>query len=264
MKAAKWNRRSNKVTEKSINDRVENFYETSKAAEPKGANSKLTLYMGLIRTPEMRRRFLLSTVVWFQIAFVNHGYNIYAPTLAKNPYFAYCLVGVIETLSPCCGAFLFTFGRRKPLVAIFIMTGLLSMSLIPVFKIWPENYQTQILVLVLAVSFLSDMAFNGIYVHVSEFMPTTHRSIGLGSCSSIARIGSSLCSGVVQTANTYPTLPPAIFGVLSLAGAFCNFFLPVTENKELPETVTQIEDEAARLAKVPVGKFSNDDKGTNA
>jgi len=244
VQAAKWNGKT--VSKQSIQERVELFYaqSVSKGQQPQSTknSSKVSLYMGLVRTPEMRRRFLLSSVVWFQIAFTNHGYNIYAPTLAKNPYFAYCLVGLFEFISPVVGLFVFTYGRRKQLTIIFALCGFLSLSLIPIFTIWPENNEWQVLSVVLVVSFLSDMAFNGIYVHVSEFMPTTHRSIGLGSCSSVARIGSSLSSIVAQTATTYPLLPPTIFGSVSFAGSICNFFLPTTENKDLPETIQEVEN----------------------
>jgi len=238
MQGAKWNRKE--VSEQSIRDRLDSFCKCShNDSEPKESNFKLAL--GLIRTPEMRRRFLFSAVIWFQAAFVNHGVNFYAPTLAANPFVAYCLVGCFETFSPLAGAFVFTYGRRVPLVILFIICGLFSFNIITVFKIWPDDHEYQLLAMLLIATFLSDMAFNGIYVHVSEFMPTTHRSIGLGSCSSVARIGSSLSSVLVETAGSYPYLPPVVFGAISFAGSFCTYMLPSTENQELPETIEDVE-----------------------
>ncbi|XP_063724520.1 solute carrier family 22 member 6-like isoform X2 [Symsagittifera roscoffensis] len=239
LRGAKWN--GKKVSEESIRERLESFHRrASEDAHKQPSNLKLA--MGLVKTPEMRRRFLFSAVIWFQGAFTNHGINFYAPQLAEDPYLAYCLVGFFEFISPVIGAIVFTYGRRLPLIFLFAVCGFISYNIITVMKVWPDNNEFQLLAMLLFATFLSDMAFNGIYVHVSEFMPTTHRSIGLGSCSAVARIGSSLSSILVSTASSYPYLPPVIFGTLSLAGSFCTYMLPSTENQELPETIEDVEE----------------------
>ena len=240
MKGASLNRK--KVSRESVHERLEKYYACN-VAEKENEKESIKLVLGLVKTPEMRRRFLLSAVIWFQGAFTNHGLNFYAPTLADNPFLAYCLVGTFEFLSPLIGAVVFTYGRRKPLVALFSICTVTAFAIIPVLAIWPraDDHHVQLLVLILMGTFLSDMAFNGIYVHVSEFMPTTHRSTGLGSCSAVARIGSTLSSFMVKSAEQYPALPAVIFGSISLAGSVCTYFLPSTEGKSLPETIEEVE-----------------------
>ena len=235
-----------KVSEASIQERLDKYYKSSVAEKEPEDGQQLKLVVGLVKTPEMRRRFLFSAVIWFQGAFTNHGLNFYAPTLADNPFMAYCLVGIFEFLSPLIGALVFTYGRRKPLIVLYAICTLTAFAIIPVLKIWPDDHHAQLLVLILMGTFLSDMAFNGIYVHVSEFMPTTHRSTGLGSCSAVARIGSTMSSFIVESAKSYPALPAIIFGSISLLGSVCTYMLPSTEGKTLPETIDEVEQSARR------------------
>lgn len=80
------------------------------------------------------------------------------------------------------------------------------------------------------------------YVYAAELFPTTIRNIGVGSSSSIGRIG-GMTSPVFEYLKEYGTfIPPLLFAILlAIAGVFI-IFLPETKGRELPTTVEDLKE----------------------
>lgn len=119
------------------------------------------------------------------------------------------------------------------------------------------------------------MAFSIVYIYTAEIYPTVLRNVGMGMCSSAARIGSIIAPYVIYLGKhvvlysfmyvlmkcarsgaflkpvfplfsfigTYNKVVPYILmGSLTIASCVVNFFLPETLNKDLPETVEQMQE----------------------
>lgn len=83
------------------------------------------------------------------------------------------------------------------------------------------------LFLFVARGFISG-AFQTAYVYTPEVYPTSMRSIGLGTCSAMARIGAILTPFNAQVILNYSTYAAiAIYGCVALAAAGASLLLPI-------------------------------------
>ena len=81
--------------------------------------------------------------------------------------------------------------------------------------------------------------FQAAYVYTPEVYPTPLRSVGVGSCSAMARLGAMITPYVAQVL-VKSSLPLAIsvYGVAALLAAVASHFLPYeTSGKEMRETI---------------------------
>lgn len=85
------------------------------------------------------------------------------------------------------------------------------------------------------------VAFPCVYIYAAELFPTVVRNIGVGSASTIARVGSMMAPFVATLNSVSPCLPPVIFGVMPLAAGMLVFMLPETLHRELPDTIAEVE-----------------------
>lgn len=89
---------------------------------------------------------------------------------------------------------------------------------------------------------IADLYFSTVYLYTSEVLPTSVRALGLGICSSTARIGSILAP-FVQIANK---VSPNINFITILFASFicfiCYRWMPETNGKLLPGTLGDMDD----------------------
>uniref|UniRef100_A0A182T405 Major facilitator superfamily (MFS) profile domain-containing protein n=1 Tax=Anopheles maculatus TaxID=74869 RepID=A0A182T405_9DIPT len=86
------------------------------------------------------------------------------------------------------------------------------------------------------------ISFPTVYLYAGELFPTVVRNVGIGTASMIARFGSMIAPFVAGMGSIAYWLPPCIFGLVPLLGAFCVFFLPETQGHPLPETLEDGEN----------------------
>lgn len=81
--------------------------------------------------------------------------------------------------------------------------------------------------------------FQAAYVYTPEVYPTPLRSVGVGSCSAMARLGAMITPYVAQVL-VKSSLPLAVtvYGIAALLAAIASYFLPYeTSGKEMRETI---------------------------
>ncbi|KAH3882629.1 hypothetical protein DPMN_006573 [Dreissena polymorpha] len=80
-------------------------------------------------------------------------------------------------------------------------------------------------------------AFQGAYVYTPEVYPTSMRAIGLGMCSSMARVGAIVTPFVAQVllkVSAYVAI--STYGVMSLIAAVASIMLPIeTKGREMKD-----------------------------
>ncbi|KAK1882905.1 Solute carrier family 22 member 5 [Dissostichus eleginoides] len=86
------------------------------------------------------------------------------------------------------------------------------------------------------------MAFSIVYIYTAEDYPTVLRNVGMGMCSSAARIGSITAPYVIYLGSYNKALPYILMGSLTIASSVVNLFLLETLNRDLPETVEQMQE----------------------
>lgn len=96
---------------------------------------------------------------------------------------------------------------------------------------------------------LSGISFPTVYLFAGELFPTVVRNIGIGSASTVARIGSMVAPFVAGLSGVAYWLPPVIFGGFPIIGAILVVFLPETQGAPLPETIEDGENFGKKVKK---------------
>ena len=96
--------------------------------------------------------------------------------------------------------------------------------------------------LVITSFFLIGKCFSGagfllIWLISAELYPTNLRSQAVGTCSTVARVFGLVAPFIAQLAEIWKPLPMLILGVLCIFVAFLAYFIPETENLQLPATM---------------------------
>uniref|UniRef100_A0A3Q4BFI3 Major facilitator superfamily (MFS) profile domain-containing protein n=1 Tax=Mola mola TaxID=94237 RepID=A0A3Q4BFI3_MOLML len=166
---------------------------------------------------------------------INIGYfglSLNTSNLSGNPFMNCFLSATAEVPAYVVSTCLLKKCPRRSLLSAFLVIGggvLLLIQFIPD------------LALEMTGKFGFTMAFSIVYIYTAEIYPTVLRNVGMGMCSSAARIGSITAPYVIYL--TYnKVLPYILMGSLTIASSVVNFFLPETLNRDLPETVEQMQE----------------------
>ncbi|GFW33440.1 hypothetical protein TNCV_2796071 [Trichonephila clavipes] len=74
----------------------------------------------------------------------------------------------------------------------------------------------------------------------AEIFPTVVRTVGLGAASISGQIGSITAPFVRELGKaTHPAIPQVVFGVLAATGGCLVMLLPETNNRRVPDTLTE-------------------------
>ena len=192
----------------------------------------------LFKSSNLRRNTLIQYFNWFSASFVYFALTFDSGTLMPgNIYINATLSGLIEfpayTLCMFC---LHRFGRKGPVIFFYYLLGgslLISLAM-------PND--EGILAMATIGKFGVICAFAIIYVQAVELFPTVLRSTGIGSASSMARIGSVIAPIVGrELAKYHRTLTIVMFSMVALVSGSLTFLLPETNGKSLPDTLEQSE-----------------------
>ncbi|OQV25360.1 Carcinine [Hypsibius exemplaris] len=193
----------------------------------------------LFRSPNMRKKTILISFIWFSNISSYMGLSYYSPTLHAQMYLSYLLSMAVEIPAyPAVWFLTERFGRRFPLCLFMICGGILCV----VTVVLPEDAKSGILAMYVLGKFFISGSFFVICLYAGELYPTVVRGIGLGTSATIATVGVCLGPAIMHLGKNYMTLPLAIFGVFAILGAFAVLFLPETWHQKLPETLLEGEE----------------------
>ncbi|XP_048513300.1 organic cation transporter protein-like [Athalia rosae] len=188
----------------------------------------------LMRYPNLRRKSLLLFFSWFVISGTYYGLSWNTSNLGGNDYVNFLISAGVEI-----PAHVFTFftlnrlGRRIVLSGCMLFSGtsLLLTTVVPTDLPW--------MLVVLAMFGKSSItaSFGSIYIFTTEQYPTTIRNVGLGACSTFARIAGLLVPYINYLSTIWTPLPLVIFGSGALMSGLLILLLPETLNEKLPETI---------------------------
>ncbi|XP_066262466.1 synaptic vesicle 2-related protein isoform X4 [Euwallacea similis] len=128
------------------------------------------------------------------------------------------------------------FGRKKTMAVQFIAYAICCSFLV----ICPGKRAILTLMLFLARGIIAGV-FQAAYVYTPEVYPTSLRSVGVGSCSAMARLGAMVTPYVAQVLlKTSISFATSIYAAAALLAAIACLLLPIeTTGKELPENIVE-------------------------
>ncbi|KAL6470503.1 hypothetical protein MHYP_G00216220 [Metynnis hypsauchen] len=202
------------------------------------AHMKKYSMIDIIKSSNIRCTTFMCLLLWMAINIGYFGLSLNTSNLLGNPFLNCFLSAVTEVPAYIVATLLLKSCPRRPLLSAFLSIGggfLLLIQLIP------ESLHTLALALEMAGKFGFTMAFTVVYIYTAEVYPTVVRNLGMGMCSSAARIGSITAPYIIFLGTFSKYLPYILMGSLTIGSSLANMFLPETFGKVLPETVEQMQ-----------------------
>ncbi|XP_034747853.1 solute carrier family 22 member 13 [Etheostoma cragini] len=192
----------------------------------------------LVRTPQMRKRTIILSYIWFVNVLVYYGLSLGVSKLGTNLYLTQLVFGLIEIPARSLVLLVLPLSRRLSQTGFLATGGLACMLMLAV----PADHPNVLTGLAMVGKFGITASFAVIYVYTAEIFPTVLRQTGIGVSCMFARIGGVLAPIINMLHDHSPTMPLVIFGISPLLGAVLSLALPETADRPLPDTVDDAEN----------------------
>ncbi|XP_075705646.1 solute carrier family 22 member 7-like [Rhinoderma darwinii] len=193
-------------------------------------------FWDLVRTRQLRKNTLCLGVMWFGVAFSYYGISFHVTGFSLSPFLTHFIFGAIE-IPAKVGVYLLLdrIGRKRCQGGSLIITA----ACIGLTCLTPPGHWRSV-VAILGKGF-SEAAFTTAFLFTAELYPTVLRQTGLGFCSFMTRLGSSMAPLVILLDDFWTLLPSVVFSCMSLVSGAAAFFLTETRNIQLRETIQEVE-----------------------
>ncbi|XP_022248283.1 solute carrier family 22 member 15-like [Limulus polyphemus] len=187
-----------------------------------------------------------SRILSFATSFLYYALTFGSARLGGNMYINLLISAAVEL--PVCVVLplVVKFVKRKPpIIVSFVVTCVACVLVIVV----PEDMVvTKISLTMIGKMFIATVG-NINFVYGGEVFPTVIRTVGVGTAILCSRIGAAIAPFVRELSkSTHVAVPSVIYGVLSIVAAIMVFLLPETFNRQLSDTILEIEN-PEKLAK---------------
>ncbi|XP_046846068.1 organic cation transporter protein-like [Xenia sp. Carnegie-2017] len=187
----------------------------------------------------MTKTTLICWNMTFANALVYYGVSYSSVDLGGNRYLNFALISLVELPSNLlCIVAVNKFGRKKAVIVAMLIAFFANIItvIIPEDRSNDGNTGARIFFALLAKFFIN-LSFSGSYIWHTELFPTCIRTMGIGTSSGAARIGSFAASYIVWLIRVHSILPYGIMGIICLQAAILAMFQPETKGKPTLETL---------------------------
>ncbi|KAK4294229.1 hypothetical protein Pmani_033131 [Petrolisthes manimaculis] len=167
----------------------------------------------LLKTPSLRLNLGVMCVCWFATTMIYYGLALNSTNIS-----------------------VMFFGRRLTLLALYLVCGAcISLNAVLMFA-FPDVHVSIKMILSLVGKMGVTASFSLLFVYTSELFPTHHRSLALGACGMLGRVGSIISPYVNDIlGDVLVWAPSAVFSSVALTAFTLALNLPETRDRILPE-----------------------------
>ncbi|XP_076034802.1 organic cation transporter protein-like [Oratosquilla oratoria] len=178
------------------------------------------------------RRTVVMFLCWYTTAFVYYGISLISINIGSNEYLYMFFGGIVEIVGSFLLLPMIQYRRRLSLIICFILCAVSILGSLAVkdSTVWKTT-------LCLAGKFAINNCFHLGYLLAAEINTTKGRTLAVGLCSVVARLGSISSTYVNDILGvTTPMAPPTMYGALICVVVLFAFTLPETREEILPES----------------------------
>ncbi|XP_070559976.1 organic cation transporter protein-like [Ptychodera flava] len=196
----------------------------------------------LFRYPNIRKKTIISSFLWFSSSLTYYGLVLSATSLAGNDYLNVVVAGAVEIPATIVIMLLIDtrLGRRFSFCGTSLLSGMVFICIIVVPKCGDILWVNTVLNMVgkCTITAIYSLA----YIYVAELYPTEVRTVGVSFGSMVAMCGAVLSPQVLLARKLWDPLPEVIFASIITIAGFLVLLLPETRGKKLIQTIEEGED----------------------
>jgi len=243
-----------KYPDVNIDDGFIDELEYSVKEKMSGGGAASYTQLDLFKTPGIKRTTLIELVQWFSTKMVYYGLSLGAGALGGNVLVTNLIYGMVDFVCYLVLPFIIDskkIGRRGGTMIMMTISaiGCVSTALFTYLMVGEElgdHGESKYYMLKKISAFVAKFGISGtfglVYVYTGELYPTPIRGIAIGLCSAGGRIGGILSPLVNDTANYFPWMPYAIFGVMSIVQVVTVKLLPETLGNSMLTSIDEAEE----------------------
>ncbi|CAG4966673.1 unnamed protein product [Colias eurytheme] len=193
-------------------------------------------YREAFKSPELVKRYLIGTFCRFTVVFVYYGLTVNSVGLPGDKNMNFLLTSLISYPGDLlCLLLMNRFGRKVPLICGYALCGVtcILVAFVPLELNWLKITLYLISKLVVAA------CYTGVVTFIIELFPTSVRGSLFGLCIIFASLGTTLAPLTPSLSTITMSL---CFGGSAIISSILLLFVPETNNKQLVDTVDQLED----------------------
>ncbi|XP_059151413.1 organic anion transporter 3-like [Physella acuta] len=199
-------------------------------------------------TDILRHKTLLITslIIWFTWitnTITYYGLFITSSSLVGNRYVNFILMSLVDIPGDISNLImLHFFGRKTVIMGLMTIAGT---SLLTSTLLVALGTSSTTIILSTVFSFFGKFgigaSFNTLFLYTPELFPTNLRSVGLGICSSVSRLGGMLVPYSNLLADIALWAPGTIFSAMCFISVVMFIRLPETRGRPLPNTIAEMK-----------------------
>ncbi|XP_063593179.1 solute carrier family 22 member 3-like [Penaeus indicus] len=197
-------------------------------------NTENVTVLDLIKTPILRRRFLVLCLMWVTVGIAYDAHMRNTANIGPNVFFTFTLAGFVELPADLLTMlFMEKLGRRHTLVWTVVVGGLSCLAVAAT----PVGEDAAIMVLAMVGRFMITMAMNVGMQYQVEVLPTVARGQGMAFIHTVGFLAAFVSPYIVYLSKFGHLVPYTILGVVTIVGGFVCVLLPETLDQKLPDSL---------------------------